>query len=202
MHDTLPAVLTLLTLFLSACAGPTSDITVAIPPHIASDAANALTSMPPTRIELREVREPQGTGLLPGRIGERKPIGNISMGLVSVSPPVGRLLTDMLRAELITAGHQLSNGEAKVTITGEVRRFALHTDVTAVYWDVIVDAAVTVTASAQARSETGNYTARHTERTYVWPGEEVIARAVRACVAGLARQFREDSAIAAVLSAS
>jgi hypothetical protein len=83
-----------------------------------------------------------------------------------------------------------------------VRRFTLHTDVTAVYWDVVVDAAVMVTATAAARSETGNYAASHTERTYLWPGEEVIARAVQACIADLARQFREDRAIAAALSAS
>jgi hypothetical protein len=155
----------------------------------------AMTSLP-TFIPM------QGTGLLPGRIGQRKTVGNISTGLVSVSPPVRPLLTDMVRAELSAAGHQLANGEARVTITGEVRRFALHTDVTAFYWDVVVDAAVEVTAMAPARSETGNYTARCTERTYAWPGEAVIVRVVRGCIEDLARQFREDQAIAAVLSAS
>jgi hypothetical protein len=160
--------------------------------------------VPPTRIELelREIREPQGTGLLPGRIGERKTIGNISMGLVSISPPVGRLLADMLSAELMAAGHQLTDGMAQVTITGEVLRFALRTDVTTVYWDVVVDAAVMVIATGPVHRETGNYAARHMERTYVWPSGEVIARAVRACIEELARQFREDRAIAAVLRAS
>lgn len=200
MHAALYAVLTLVPFILAACAG-VRDITVAIPPHMTSRAASALASVPPTRIELREIRELQGTGLLPGRIGERKTLGNISMGLVSVSPPVGPLLTDMLRAELLAAGHRMANGDPKVTITGEVRRFALRTDVTSLYWDVIVDAAVVVTATAHARSETRDYTARCTERTYAWPSEEVIARVVRACIEDVARQFRDDREIAVVLSA-
>lgn len=186
---------------LTACGGVTEDITVDIQPHKAPEKASALSGVPPVPVEVVEVREPGGTGLLPGRIGERKTIGNISMGLVSVSPPVGRLLTDMLRAELTAAGHRLGEGGGKVKITGEIRSFALRTDVTPVYWDVVVDADVVIEAAASGSSETSEYIAQCTERTYLWPGEGIITRVVRACIDDIAQQFRDDQEIAAVLIA-
>lgn len=193
-------------LIFAAC-GLTGDITVAIPPHAPSPTASALSGVRPTRIAVREVSERPGA-TPGGRIGERKTIGipgtmfgNVPMGAVTVTPAVGPLFTDMLRAELRAAGHEPTDRDASVTLAGDIRRFALYTGATLLYWDVVVEAALEVTATAPAGNATRIFTAVATERTYVSPGEQIVARVVRAAVDDLARKFREDRQIAAALSA-
>ena len=184
----LPALLLLAT--LSGCAG-VQDVVVAVPPPAAPAAA---PSPRPATVALAPFREPGGIGALPGRVGERKTIGNLSMGAVTVAPPPGELLRQAIAAELQAAGHRLGPGGP--ALEGEVRRFTLHTDVTALYWDVIGEAALDLAlrgpggAAAPVR-----LAAECRERTYAWPSAEVMARVLAACVADLAGQFRRHPEI-------
>ena len=185
---------------LAACASAVSDVAVPVAPHAAAaSAASALARIPSTTIDVRDLHEPGGTGVLPGRIGERKTIGDISMGLVSVNPPPGQLVGDALRAELKAAGHRVGRDGATGTIDGDIRQFDIRTPATALYWDVIGTAIVSITATSGGRSASGQYTASCSERTYIWPSSDIIARVVGACVENIARQFRDDPTIATAL---
>lgn len=179
---------------LSGCAGA-QDVVVAVPPHVAPRGAAVAR---PATVVLAHFREPGGTGMLPGRVGERKTVGNLSMGAVTVSPAPGVLLRDAVAAELQAAGHRIGTGG--LALDGEVRRFDLRTDVTALYWDVIGDVALDVALHGPAgRGATARFTARFTagcrERTYAWPSAEVIGRVLAGCIADVAGQVRRDPAL-------
>ena len=163
-------------LILSACAGAVSDVLVNIPRHQPPEGTSELKEVASTTIRVSEFRQTLGTGVLPGRIGERKTIGDISMGLVTIKPTPSRLVRDAFAAELEAAGHrQVSSGE-NALIEGQVQKFHLHTDVTALYWDVIVNTAVSATIRVGASEQMSNYAAVCKERTYSWPSEEIMAR--------------------------
>ncbi len=185
---------------LSACASAVSDVTVPVAPRRAAvSGTSALAKIPATTIDVRDLREPGGTGVLPGRIGERKTIGDISLGLVSVKPPPGQMVGDALRAEVKAAGHRVGRDGATATIDGDIRQFDIRTPATALYWDVMGTAIVSITATSGGRSASAQYTASCRERTYIWPSSEIIARVVGACVDDIARQFRDDPTIVAAM---
>ena len=180
---------------LTACAGPAGDVVVRIPPHVASSTPSLLSRAASTTVDVRDIRETAGTGVLPGRIGERKTIGNLSLGAVTITPVPGEVVTDALKSELRAAGHRVAADGASVVIDGTIQRFDLRTDVTALYWDIIGTTAVLVNVRSDGRSANGQYTATCKERTYVWPTGDLIAQVISACVDDIARQFREDAAV-------
>lgn len=128
----------------------------------------------------------RGVGVLPGRIGERTTIGNMTMGYVTLNPPPESLFTEAIKAELVAAGHGVTGGSKKVS--GVVQRFALSTPATAVYWDVTIDAAIKVTIGNTTRS----YADICVSRTYAWPSDTIISEVSSKCVKGIARQFASD----------
>lgn len=185
---------------LSACAGPAGDVRVDVPRHDPPRGTSALQAVAPLTVAMGEFRESLGTGVLPGRIGERKTVGDVSLGMVTIDPPPGRLVGEAFRAELEAAGHRLVGSGAAASVEGEVQRFNLHTDVTALYWDVIVNAAVSTTVRTSTGETTSDYSTACEERTYTWPGDDIIARVVSTCVEDLAEQFRNDESIARALA--
>ena len=197
-------VAVVLLLLLAGCqsggVGDQSDASVAIRPHTPVSAASPLATARPTPITLAVRERPLGTGALPGRIGERKTLRNISMGFVTIDPPPAQLVADALTAELRAGGHSVV-GNAPTRLEAEVQNFTLRTDVTALYWDVVVDAAIAVklTAAAPGHNAATTYSATCTERTYVWPTNALVADAVGTCVADLARKFRDDPAMVRAL---
>lgn len=179
----LPALLLLAT--LSGCAG-VQDVVVTVPPYVAPVAA---PSPRPAIVALAPFREPGGIGTLPGRIGERKTVGNLSMGAVTVVPPPAELLHQAIAAELQADGHRV--GPGGLALEGDVRRFTLRTDVTALYWDVIGETALDLALRGpEGRFATARLAAECRERTYAWPSAEVIGRVLAVCIADLAGQFR------------
>lgn len=184
---------------LGGCAGTAGDVTAVVPPHTASATHGALSGIGPVAVEVHEFQEPGGTGMLPGRIGERKTLGDISLGKVSVSPLPGPIVTDAFRAELVAAGAHVVPRDGSAVINGKIRQFSVRTDVTALYWDVIGTTSVSVTASRDGRSATSAYDATCKDRTYAYPSGTLIGKVMHACVNDLARQFRDDSRIAHVL---
>ncbi len=191
---------TVILILVAACAGIEGDVIVDIPAHKPPKGTSALSGVPPAVIDIGDFRRSVGTGALPGRIGERKTVGNLSLGMVTVQPTPGRLVRDAFKAELEAAGHRGAKSAASVSIDGEVKRFDLRTDVTALYWDVIFSADVSVTIRNGAVERNGDYSAVCTERTYAWPGEELIARVVTKCIGDLSGKFRNDRNIARTLA--
>lgn len=189
-------------LLLTACTGVAGDVVVSIPAYQPLKGTSTLAGIAPTAIEVGAFRRSVGTGQLPGRIGERKTIGDISLGMVTIQPAPGRLVRDAFLSELKVAGHRIVKSASSALIQGEVQRFALRTDVTAVYWDVILDARVSVLVKKGSVQWTNKYTAVCTERTYVWPGDDIIARVVANCLADLSGKFRNDQDVARVLASN
>jgi uncharacterized lipoprotein YajG len=187
-------------MLLTACAGPAGDVLVNIPRHEPLKGASALERVAPTNVEVGEFRESIGTGVLPGRIGERKTVGDISLGMVTIDPPPGRLVREAFTTELEAAGHRLASSDAAALVEGEVDQFELRTDVTALYWDVIVNGAVSTTVRTDTGEQTSHYSTTCTERTYAWPGDDLIARVISDCVNDLSDQFRNDESIAQLLA--
>ncbi len=183
---------------LAGCAGPGTELQVPIPPH--QGVAGAFAGAPPGVVSVAAFPEAGGTGVLPGAIGERSTIGDISMGQVRIAPSPARLLQDAVVADLIASGwNVLPGGPAPVELAGTVGRFALRTDATALYWDVTLDAGLGVRLVAGGRQAARDFAAHCQERTYVWPGSEIIARVVAQCVDELARDVRQDAALAQAL---
>lgn len=187
---------------LAACVGPSDEVVVKIPEHQALEGVSALQEVASTTVEIGKFSQPVGTGVLPGRIGERKTVGDISLGMVTIEPPPAPLIREAFAAELEAAGHQEVGSEGAALIEGEVQQFNLRTDVTAVYWDVVVDAAISTTVSTKVGTQTSKYSTSCEERTYTWPGDDVIARVVSTCVDNLSDQFRNDEAIAKLLASN
>jgi hypothetical protein len=186
-------------LLLGACAGVDGDVIVAVPAYQAQTGASQLSAAPPMAIKLGAFRRQLGTGELPGRIGERKTIGNISLGLVSVNPAPGKLVQNAFLAEIKAAGHRIDNSSA-ASLEGKIYRFALRTPVTALYWDVLLDAEISVLVKNGSARRTGRYSAVCTERTYAWPGEDIIARVINGCLAEMTGKFRNDRASVRLLA--
>lgn len=189
----------LLVAAVAGCAGTAGDVTVAVPPHVATQTHDALSGIGPVAVAVPEFREQVGTGVLPGRIGERKTLGNISLGKVSVTPLPGQIVADAFRTELVAAGARVVPSGGEATINGTVKKFSMRTDVTATYWDVIGATAVSVTAKRNGQAATSDYQANCKDRTYVYPGATIIGSVMHECVNDLARQFRGDRRIAHVL---
>lgn len=189
-------------ILVTACAGTAGDVIVDIPAHKPPQGTSALSGVPPAVIDIGDFRRSVETGVLPGRIGERKTIANISLGMVTVQPTPGRLVRDAFKAELEAAGHRSASSAASVSIDGEVKRFDLRTDVTALYWDVIFSVDVSVRIRNGAVEGKADYSAVCTERTYAWPGGDLIARLVTKCIGDLSGKFRNDQKIARTLAGS
>jgi len=182
---------------LAACSAPQGDLIVSIPPHIASAEPSALANAPPRNVAIPPFRDASAE---PGRIGDRSASANGPTGAVIIDPPPGQLLHDAFAAELRRAGDTIASS-AGATIEGSVIGFTLRINSTAVDWQVIVDANVSVTARTDERTVNHAYATRCEDRSYITPGASVIAGVVGHCIDDLARQFRSDTDIARALGA-
>lgn len=183
----------LLPLVLAGCAVG-QDARITVPPHQPGAGPSALATTP-RRVAVAPFREPGGPI---GRLGERRTVGEISLGMVDVTPSPGRLVADAFGAELRAAGHAVGEG-GEAMLSGEIRRFQLRTDVTLLYWDVVVEAEVAAALRRGTAAGESTYAARCAERTYVYPSAAIVQGLVVRCVADLAGQFRADRTMARVL---
>jgi hypothetical protein len=177
---------------LVACSG-VQDVTANATLKPASGEGAALSSVAPRALTVEPFTMVRGVGVLPGRIGERTTVGDVTMGYVTLNPPPEVLFTEAIKSELSAAGHSVAGGQKKVT--GVVERFALSTPATAVYWDVTIDAVLKVSVGTTTRS----YSDVCVSRTYAWPSDKLIADLAGTCVSGIAKRFSADRSIANAL---
>ena len=177
---------------LVSCAG-VKDTTANASLQGASSGGGVLSSVSPRALNVQPFTMLRGVGVLPGRIGERTTVGNVTMGYVTLNPPPEALFTEAIKSELAAAGHSVTGGQTRVT--GVVERFALSTPATATYWDVTIDAALKVSVGGTTRA----YSDVCVSRTYAWPSDKMIADLSGKCVSGIARKFSGDRSIANAL---
>jgi uncharacterized lipoprotein YajG len=183
---------------LAGCAPDISDTIVTAPQHVASGEGSALARVPSARIAIVEVEDKRGVPGPAGWIGERKTIGDISMGSVEISPPPADQIRSMLQAEFQRAGHQVVGSGAPVSIVGRLEAFRLTTPVTATYWDMTLNTSLAVEARGARNAVFRNsYRANCVERTYAWPGQTIIQLVVAECIGKLAGAVRNDERLAA-----
>jgi hypothetical protein len=147
---------------------------------------------------LRDAR-PDAVGTL---IGERTTLGNLSLGMIEMQPPPAEALGQVLKAELAALGFGTTTAEAAVSVSGQVKKFAVTTPATALYWDINGTVEFELVAKGgDGRKHEGRYTASCTDRTFAFPSSELITGVVTSCLKQIGAKLRKDQALAGVLAA-
>ena len=192
----------LVVILLAGCGGPEGDILVKIPDNQTIQSTAKIAAVSPVTYSISKFNVPHATGQLPGRIGERKTIGNISLGMVSIDPPPSVLLEKRIDKQMASAGHRKTQANPSVVITGDVRQFEFHTDVTPTYWDMVVNANVDIRLAGRSKTLTRNYIEHCEERTYIYPSGELIQKLVAECADSIANQFANDQRVLGFINVS
>jgi hypothetical protein len=116
----------------------------------------------------------------------------VPMGNIRFAPPETQVVKDLLEGELTKLLTEQGVQTPREYVC-DIVEFGVNTDTTPLYWDVIGRVRLTVKAGSGEWSLVGT----HTERTYVWPGEEVIRKAVEASLGQIAAALKADAALVA-----
>jgi hypothetical protein len=122
------------------------------------------------------------------RIGERFAAFGVSMGDVYFYRSVPDFVEEMVVTDLKAAGHSLVNIGTGIPLKIAIKRFSARTETTALYWDTIADIEMSATVGSLEQA----FTCEASERTYVWPTEELFNTVVDRCLKDLMSDFRND----------
>lgn len=131
-----------------------------------------------------------------GRIGERTAAFNASMGDVFFDRMVPVFMEEAVAAELLGAGHQITNDQTGRPVSLEVVSFWTHTNTTMLYWDVIGEIEIAVTVGATMEDQNPKQTTFNCEakkRTYVWPSLRLVSEVMDKCLIDLMSNLRGDA---------
>jgi uncharacterized lipoprotein YajG len=102
---------------------------------------------------------------------ERTTVGGVSLGRIHLQPSEQELVRAVIEASAYEALAR-RGGAGSLTILAGIRVFDVATPATPLYWDVTTTIELVLRVQGQDRTIAGNAT----ERTFVWPSEEMIAR--------------------------
>ncbi len=159
---------------------------------------SALSAAPRALIHVRPIAE--AVDIPPGEIGIVRDEKGQVVRRLTLSPPPGQRFTEALTTELRNAGHLPSGPEAPYILEGAVLRFAMAADPGRITWDSRLDAQVAVTLRRRDRAVSRSLVATCQEAGATRPDHDSAAALATACITRLARQFRDDTAIAGFLS--
>jgi uncharacterized lipoprotein YajG len=180
---------------LGACAGP-QNVLVDLQPYERQGGTPANPGGSAVTVRVEPVRDARGDAV-GSLIGERTTIGDISMGSIELNPLPTDLMARLLRTELTQMGYSVVSSAAQFTIGAQLRKFKVVTPATVVYWDINGTIELELTAAAQdGKRHEARYAATCTDRTYVYPSQELIRNVVSACVGSIGTKVREDAALA------
>lgn len=167
----------LLAILSSGCVGNV-NVKLAPPPPTTNSFQESLAE-----VEVYDVRPPRAFD------GKREAAFGVPMGDVSFTSDVAGIVKQTLEAELSPL--LKSKGIlAKPRYVGELREFGVRTDATVLYWDVIGSIQVVLKMEKKQFPLSGTFT----ERTYVWPGEDVIRRVMQNTLGQVSGQLRASLA--------
>jgi uncharacterized lipoprotein YajG len=192
------ALASLLALFAGGCAGP-QNVMVNLGPYQAQRAEGTpAVARGTVRIEAVKDARTNAVGSL---VGQRTAFANAPMGDIEMNPIPTDVIRQLLRTEFAQMGYSVANGAQQFTVASQLRQFQVLTPATALYWDIngSVELAVTVTRQ-DGRKHEASYTAACTDRTYVYPSEDLIGKVVTGCVKDLGAKLRGDAALARFLA--
>jgi len=124
---------------------------------------------------------------------ERDALGT-SLGLIDLRPPPPELVQAVIQAKTEEVVTKLGVPPPPLVLCG-IRVFDITTPSTPLYWDIRTDIEVVLRIGRQDRT----VTASATERTFVWPSEELIARVTAQALRNLASE--SQPALSALLTA-
>lgn len=186
----------------NAAAIRSTAVTVGLPKHEAPTGSSALSSIPPAIVRVLPFNDERNDQDVEGRTTAAF---GVPMGHIRFEPGPATRLGQALVSELRSAGHAVTEGAGGAQVAGAVAQFEMQTQTTLLYWDVIGSLAVSLQFSAGRGTEPGapiDYRVRCAERTYVWPGEALIAGVMGKCVADFAKALRSDGRAADALRSS
>lgn len=161
------SVVVILAVLLAACGGP---VTVKMQ-----------SSPPPSEGLLAQVRvKDLRTQVDPSR---RTTLG-MPMGNISFDPPEAQLVKNMLETNLTRILRERGVQTPQV-YDCDIAEFGVNTASTPLYWDVIGRVHLVLRHEGKQYDFTGS----HTERTYVWPGEEIIRKVVEESLKQIAAEL-------------
>ena len=128
------------------------------------------------------------------RIGERTAAFNVSMGDIYTNRDAAVYFQEALQNELLASGNSLSDDNSEMTIRGELLKFWVHTDTTALYWDIVgeVDLRLTATNAKTGKTVDRTYNASAKSRTYVYPTRELLGKVIADTVRSLMYEIRRE----------
>ncbi len=130
-----------------------------------------------------------------GRIGERTAAFGVGMGEVHLNRPVATALREALADDLLYVGYRIVEAGEDLRVRGAVSKFWVRTDTTALYWDIVGEmelSLVVESAAPTVEPRQRAYACRAVERTYVWPSETLVGKALDACLADMMTRLRTD----------
>jgi hypothetical protein len=121
------------------------------------------------------------------RIGERFAAFGVSMGDVYFYRSVPDFIEEMVATDLQAAGHSVAKSGVGTPINVTINRFSAKTETTALYWDIVTNIDLLVVVGGLDES----FSCEKSDRTYVWPTEELFNAVVDSCLIQLMQNFRK-----------
>ena len=129
------------------------------------------------------------------RIGERFAAFGMSMGNVYFFGKVDSVLLETVSDELRGAGHTVQNSGPGRSLSLDILSFWIRTDTTVLYWDVVANILINVRVDStleSTRFHEREFSCDSSQRTYIWPSEELFTEVLNNCLEDLMREFRSD----------
>ncbi len=158
------------------CVGSNTKLQVNVTPDV--------SSAPPTRAALADVFV-DDTRVPAERSSAREAAFGVSMGAIAFEPNELAIVEQTLESELARLLEQ-GDYESSQFFECELLAFDVRTKPTTLYWDVVGRVALRL----KLRHGSLELSGTHTERTYIWPGEEIIEEVVRQSLAQVVAQLR------------
>lgn len=196
------AACSVLVLALGGCAaGMMENVRVNLHPYQPEGAARAGSVASRAAVAIEPVKDARREAV-GSMIGERTTIGAVSMGSIEMEPVPTAVMAQVLKAELKGMGFTIVDSGGELTIAAQLTKFQVTTPATPIYWDMngVVELDVTATGRG-GRKHVAQYAAKCTDRTYVFPSQELITNVVSACVREIGAKVRGDAALAGFLGA-
>jgi hypothetical protein len=154
---------------LAGCAG---DVTVRTQPYTLQ-AEKSLA-----RVTVNDLRAS-------GAAASKRETFGVPMGNIRFDPPEAQMVKGLLESELTKLLTEQGVQTPRV-YTCDMVEFGVTTNATPLYWDVVGRVQLTLKSGSGERSLLGT----HTERTYVWPGEDLIRKVVEESLSQIAAELK------------
>jgi len=194
------SVLSFIVIFLTACS---SNITVKPDYQPQTKIDTPLATVPASKIKLlnfEDKREPRTVAIM---IGRRTAALGMSLGDIFSARPIFDIIRDAVKTELIRSGYSIVTDNEDFSMKGQILKFWVATDVTALYWDVIGEISIVVEVKRPTVGTPvllGPYSGNNVERTYINPSGEIVTRVLDKSLEGVMSSMNSDPELVKVLS--